>query len=106
MQLSSIEPDPAVLNSKSAGEIVTLEIGKRIYILMPQPPYEVDVLQSLEGLGVDSLVTIEVRAWWRRSLGFEVSALEILNAATIQGLGELAINGLQAKFTTKTKALV
>jgi len=66
-------------------------------VLMLQAEEELDVQQSLEGLGVDSLVTIEIRTWWRRAMGFEVSTLEILNAGTISGLGELAVGGLRAK---------
>jgi aryl carrier-like protein len=96
--LAQIESDDTILETKSTSETITGEIGRCIYALMLQPSDDLDVKQSLDSLGVDSLVTIEIRNWWRRTLGFEVSTLEILNASTIQGLGELAMQGLQAKF--------
>lgn len=95
--LSSIESNTSILDEKPTLEILTRTIGKRVYVLMLQSEDDLDVKQSLENLGVDSLVTIEIRTWWRRSMGFEVSTLEILNASTIHGLGELAINGLRVK---------
>jgi len=47
------------------------------------------------------LVTIEIRNWWRRSLGLEASILEILGAVTIKGLVGLAVEGLKTKFGVK-----
>ena len=95
--LSSIESNNNLLDDKSTVETLTRNVGKQVYTLMLQSQDDVDIQQSLEGLGVDSLVTIEIRTWWRRSLGFEVSTLEILNASTIKGLGELAVSGLREK---------
>jgi len=40
---------------------------------------------SLTSIGVDSLVSIEIRNWWRRTLGMDITVLEIINAGTIEG---------------------
>ena len=66
---------------------------------MLQSEEDVDVAQPLVGLGVDSLVAIEIRIWWRQQLGLELSVLEIVNAGSIQSLGDVAVTGLQRKST-------
>jgi len=81
--LSSVEIDSTLLDQASSTEFLAILIGTQIYIFMMRPVDELDVEQSLAGLGVDSLVTIEIRNWWRRSLGLEASILEILGALRI-----------------------
>lgn len=93
----SITIDASVLDVQSSVEFLSRLIGTRIYIFMMRPIEELETSQTLSGLGVDSLVTIEIRNWWRRSLGVEVSTLEILGAGTINGLAGLAIEGLKRK---------
>jgi aryl carrier-like protein len=99
--ISSIEESLAILNSEESRQFLMHAIGVRIYEFMLQPAEDVDVTISLESLGVDSLVTIEIRNWWRRNLGIEISVLEILSAGTIEALGELAIQRLRAKVQDK-----
>lgn len=95
--MDSIESDSTVLDADSGLEFLSKLIGTQIYIFMMHPIEELDVSQTLSGLGVDSLVTIEIRNWWRRSLGLEASTLEILGAGTIRGLANLAVHGLKRK---------
>lgn len=98
--LSAIEADPKTLNEKATIEELTKEIGSTIYKFMLQPVEELDVGKSLSALGVDSLVTIEIRNWMRRRLSIEVSTLEILSSGggTIASLGEIAAERLKARF--------
>lgn len=49
---------------------------------------EVKTSQTLAAAGVDSLVAIELRNWWKQNLEMETSALELMGS--IQQLGELA----------------
>jgi NADP-dependent 3-hydroxy acid dehydrogenase YdfG/aryl carrier-like protein len=98
----SVESNPAVLDSRGSLDLLTREIGIIIYTFMLQPIEDLDVTQPLATLGVDSLVTIEIRNWMRRNLaGVEFSTLEIQNARTIEGLGAVAIQGLKAKFENR-----
>ncbi|PYI12621.1 hypothetical protein BO78DRAFT_457054 [Aspergillus sclerotiicarbonarius CBS 121057] len=103
--MNSVEADPGVLEDTASVELVTREIAIKIYTFMLQPLEDLDVAVSLASLGVDSLVTIEIRNWMKRSLGgIEVSTLEILNAGTISSLGRLAIETLKKRFTSQTRA--
>jgi aryl carrier-like protein len=59
---------------------------------------ELDVSMALSQIGLDSLMAIELRRWWRQVFGLNISVLEILSSGTIAGLGDAAIRGLQRKF--------
>ncbi len=53
---------------------------------------------SLGDVGVDSLMAVEMRRWWRRELGVEVSVVEIMGAGTIGEMGGRAVEGLRGRF--------
>lgn len=102
--LDSVMSDPSVLDIDLSIDFLATLIGTQIYIFMMHPIEELELSQTLSGLGVDSLVTIEIRNWWRRSLGLEISTLEILGAGTISGLAILAAEGLKRKTGGVVKA--
>ena len=60
---------------------------------------DIDLSQTLAAIGVDSLVAIELRNWWKQSLGVEVSVLELTNSGSLKQLGELAVERLRAKYS-------
>ncbi|GLA61252.1 putative PKS/NRPS-like protein biosynthetic cluster [Aspergillus tubingensis] len=101
--LTSVEADPEkVLNDPASVEVVTHELAVKIYTFMLQPLEDLDAGVSPAALGVDSLVTIEIRNWIKRSLGdIEISTLEILNAGSIATLGMLVIEALKKKFVSQ-----
>lgn len=89
--LKDVEENPEVLNKPDTLHRISMEIGRTLFKFLALPEEDLDVGMTLESIGVDSLVSIEIRNWWRRSIGLEVTVLEILNAGTIEGLGRLAI---------------
>ena len=92
--------DPSMLNTQSNADFLIHEIGIRLCSFMLPSEEDLDVKQSLSALGVDSLVAIKIRNWWRQSLGLEISVLEIMNAGSIEQLGKVAMGGLQHKYET------
>jgi hypothetical protein len=102
--ITQIRADPTVLNTPNALELITKEIGARLYSALLKPVEEINYSQRLQDLGVDSLTMIEMRNWSKRSLGgIEVSTLEFINAGTIKDLGILAINSLKKKYQKDNK---
>lgn len=99
--IQSVEEGLCPLDSEQSRQFLTNAIGIRIYQFMMQPAEDLNPSISLKSLGVDSLITIEIRNWWRRNLGIEISVLEILDASTIEALGELATQRLRAKLQAK-----
>lgn len=65
------------------------------------PEQDAEASTSLTSMGIDSLVSVEIRNWYRRTLGAEISVLEITNAGTLGRLGNLAITSLQKKYHIK-----
>ncbi|KIX01227.1 uncharacterized protein Z518_08952 [Rhinocladiella mackenziei CBS 650.93] len=98
--------DPvSVLSTPETLKLLRREIGVFIYESMLQSVEEEDMEfeRSLMSLGVDSLVTVEVRSWLKRKLEVEVSTLEMLNGGTIENLGELVLERMKMRFTEKSK---
>lgn len=96
--MGSIDAEPGLLDEQGSLDFVTRIIGTRVYTFMLHPLEDMDLTASLTSLGVDSLVTIELRNWIKRSFGgLEFSTLEILDARTIDGLGRLTIDALKTR---------
>ena len=99
--LSSMAKEPSALNEQFNIDTLTQEIGRRLGNFMLLAEEDVDVKQSLVALGVDSLVAIEIRNWWRQALGLEISVLEIMNSGSIEALGKIAAGALISKWEVK-----
>jgi hypothetical protein len=99
--LTSVASTPAMLDETKHTDFLTQEIGKRIRSFMIQSDDAVDVKMTLSDMGVDSLVSIEIRNWWRMGLGLDISVLEIMSAGSIERLGVVAADGLRAKYGPK-----
>lgn len=96
--LASVAQDPGKMNEQSNIDFLTREIAKRLCNFMLQSEEDVDVKMSLVDFGVDSLVAIEIRNWWRQGLGLEISVLEIMNSGSIEQLGRSAAGALVRKY--------
>ncbi|KAK5991578.1 Highly reducing polyketide synthase gloL [Cladobotryum mycophilum] len=99
--LNEAERNPEILNDPETLERASLEIGKTLFGFLMIPEENLDVEMTLSSIGVDSLVAIEIRNWWRRTLLVEITVLEIMNTGTIKGLGKLAISALAEKYSVK-----
>ncbi|PVH95312.1 putative polyketide synthase [Periconia macrospinosa] len=86
--------DHSTLKTDDAAIFLGREVGKKLLALLLKPNDEVNVLMSLADMGLDSLVAIELRAWWRQVFGFNVSVLEMMGMGTLQALGQFAAKGL------------
>lgn len=96
--LSRVASEPSTLDVQSNLDFLTHAIGSQLYDFTLQSEEDMDLKQPLSSLGVDSLVAIEIRNWWRHSLGLEISILEIMNSTSIEHLGIIATEGLRRKY--------
>ncbi|KAI3392455.1 hypothetical protein diail_5699 [Diaporthe ilicicola] len=99
--LSSVMADPGKLGNKESADTVARELGKCVSNFLMKGSDEIDLSSTLSAVGVDSLVAIEVRNWWRQNLGIDVSVLELMSGGSIEQLGELATKRLAERFTDK-----
>ncbi|PTB51813.1 hypothetical protein M431DRAFT_19014 [Trichoderma harzianum CBS 226.95] len=93
--MKSVNANPSLLDTPSNLDFLTAQIGTCIYNLMSRDVKDLDLSLNLTQLGVDSLVAIEIRNWWRRTLGVNVSVLEFMGAGSIENLGKLAAKGIK-----------
>lgn len=95
--LTAIESDPHILTLDSKVSELALHIRSALSSFMIRPAEEMEIGGSLSDLGVDSLVAIELRNWFRRAMALDVSVLEITQAKTLKDLAGFAAQGLQVK---------
>jgi aryl carrier-like protein len=101
--IKSVHTTPSLLDTPTNVDFLTSQIGLCIYNLMSRDVKDLDLSLSLIQLGVDSLVSIEIRNWWRRTLGVSISALEFMGAGSIANLGKLAAKAIKEAHGTAKK---
>ena len=92
--IASAKADISILKTTDATTYFANEIGKRLFALLLQPEENLNTSLSLVDLGLDSLVGIELRSWWKSVFEFDISVLEMLGLGTLEALGQHAATGL------------
>lgn len=93
--ITSCRSDPSLLSNPDSASFIGREIGKKLLALLLKPQSdEINLGLSLADLGMDSLVAIELKGWWRGVFGFAISVLEMMGAGNLRTLGEIAVSGL------------
>ncbi|KAI1361957.1 KR domain-containing protein [Xylaria arbuscula] len=95
LERASADGDPAqfLLNDANVSYLAT-EIGTRIFHFMMRDAADLDISASISAIGMDSLMAIELRRWWKQAFAVDVTVLEIMGAGTIMVLGRLAGEGI------------
>lgn len=97
--VATVAADPQKLEQKSTTTFLAQEIAKRVAVfIMKGDDAVVDTSQSLASMGIDSLVAIELRNWWKQTFATDVSVLELNDSGSMNDLGELAAKRLKEKF--------
>lgn len=96
--MAGFASDPELLHQRSTVDQITLEIGKTLCSFLMIPEDDFDMEMSLEEMGIDSLVSIEIRNWVVATVGGDISVLEVTNTGTVSRLGVLAVASLKKKF--------
>jgi hypothetical protein len=70
-----------------AGVIITLAIRDKLSRVLSRPAEEIETDKPMHAHGVDSLVAVELRNWFSKSLKADVPVFEVLGGANIDALG-------------------
>lgn len=89
------------LKSDESAILLATEIGRTLlgFLMKPDAAEAVNIDAPLAAVGIDSLVSIELRNWLRRKVGVEFTVLEITGAQNLRALGIEA----QGKLVGKTQ---
>ncbi|KAI8272976.1 Highly reducing polyketide synthase FUM1 [Colletotrichum sp. SAR 10_98] len=104
--LTSTLTDPQLLSSPEGPIYLARQIGGQLFRLLLKPAEndsEIDANMSLQDAGLDSLVAVEMRSWWKGVFGFDISVLEMLGMGSLLALGEKAVNGLKKSQTDSSQ---
>ncbi|KAK0130498.1 hypothetical protein ONS96_001017 [Cadophora gregata f. sp. sojae] len=100
--LKDIGSNMSLLKAPESVDLLAREIGKTLYGFMMRTEEEMDFSAPLVDLGIDSLVSIEMRNWIRQRISVDFTVLEIIRSANIQELGRVAQLKLVAKYEAKS----
>nr|ALQ32960.1 putative polyketide synthase [Fusarium scirpi] len=92
--IAKAKQDPSILKQPESSRLLAQEIGKKVFSLLLKPVEDLQTASSLSELGMDSLVAIEVRQWWKTVFQFDISVLEMMAMGSLDMLGEHAAKGL------------
>ena len=94
--MESIKTNPHMLDDPAIKARITKFLGTEIGAHLANVD-EMDE-KEIHNMVIESLAMIEIRSWYRRHLGLELSLVEISNARTIGGLGAVTVQALRAKY--------
>ena len=92
--LAKAKSDVSILRSDETATFLAREIGRKLFGFLLKSDEELVTTVPLSQLGMDSLVGVEMRSWWRQAFGFDISVLELLGMGNLDGLGKHAAEGL------------
>lgn len=99
--LREIASNMEILRSEDAAALLAREVGRTLLGFMMRAEGELDLDAPLGSVGIDSLVSIELKNWIRRRIGVEVTVLEIVRAESLARLGEAVRGKLVEKYQAR-----
>ncbi|KXH40468.1 polyketide synthase [Colletotrichum salicis] len=103
--ISSLHSRPEDVETTASTSFLAQEIARQVFGFLMREVEEsgIDTALSPSALGVDSLMAIEIRNWWKHTLGMDISVLQLTSAQSFDQLGQLAGKQLKEKITALPK---
>lgn len=84
---SALQAEILALPEEQRGEVVTFILAEQLAVVMGVPADSVDVVTPLPDLGMDSLMAVEFAARAGKTLGMDISALELGRGLGLSDVG-------------------
>jgi len=78
--LAEVAVDVSILDSDDSVTYIATEIGKTLFGFLMKAASSLNVTEPFSSRGVDSLVSIELRNWFKQRLGCEITVIDILGS--------------------------
>jgi NADPH:quinone reductase-like Zn-dependent oxidoreductase/SAM-dependent methyltransferase/NADP-dependent 3-hydroxy acid dehydrogenase YdfG len=96
--LCGVHDNPEILHDESSAHILAKEIARQVSVYTTRGgDEETNMALSLQDFGVDSLVSIELRNWWKQAFGADVTVLQLMNSGSFIDLGQKAVDQLKQR---------
>jgi hypothetical protein len=92
--LTRARSDASILKTDDTAALLAREIGKKLFSFLLKSDEDLNTSVPLSKLGMDSLVGVEMRSWWRQTFSFDITVLELMGMGTLDALGKRATEGL------------
>jgi acyl transferase domain-containing protein/NADPH:quinone reductase-like Zn-dependent oxidoreductase len=96
--LSTVKKDPSLLRSTETVKFLALEVGKKLCSLVLADDSDLEMTANAADFGLDSLVAVEMRAWWKVTFGLDISTLDMVSLGTLEAMGKRITDGLVALY--------
>ena len=93
--------DPDIPGEEASTGYIALEVGQKVSNFMVKLDYNVDPSLGFFQIGLDSLMAIELRKWWKPAFRLEISVLEITASGTTEQLDKVAAKGVKKRCKSK-----
>lgn len=90
-----------LLMSPETAQMIAEHIGMTLKDFMMKTDGDVDLEAPLASIGMDSLISVELRSWIRRKIGIDITTLEIMRSESLRVLGEVVQGKLVEKYKTR-----
>ena len=99
--LATASGDPAFFKAQSSIDVMATYIGATLFDFMMRSLEDLDVKMSPKSLGMDSLVAIELKNWFKQRVGVDVGVLEIMSAGSMEQLGAGVLEKIAVRLAGK-----
>lgn len=96
--LAKAKENTTMLRTSDAAFTLAHEIGRKLFTLLLKTDQEPNIALSLVELGLDSIVAVEMRAWWKQVFDLDISVLQMMAMGTLEALGKRAADELANKY--------
>ncbi|KAI1826997.1 hypothetical protein F4861DRAFT_551811 [Xylaria intraflava] len=97
--LARARAEPALFREPETAVVFARETGKKLFSILLKPEEEPNITSALAEIGLDSMIAVEMRMWWKLEFGLNISVLEMLAMGTLSALGQRAAKELAAMYT-------
>jgi hypothetical protein len=83
-----------LLRDDETAAFLAREIGRKLFTFLLRSDEDLNTAVPLSQLGMDSLISVEMRSWWRQVFQFDITVLELLGMGNLDALGRQAAEGI------------